>query len=118
MQQETLDTILEHLSHVNADIEAAAIISPEGVSLFSSLPQHLSGQRIGTIMATINYCGRFALQGACYGNLKHILLKLISGYILLTPLSANRSAVVIFKAETPLDSIVGDVPQLVTRLAA
>ena len=118
MQQETLNALRDHLTTINANVEATALISPDGVILFSSLPQYLNGQRVGSIMAAISYCGKQALQGACYGNLKHVLLKLISGYVLLSPISEGGFMAAIFKAETTLENIVADTPQLTMRLAA
>lgn len=118
MQQEALNTILDHLNGVNANVEATAVISADGAIISSSLPPHLSGQRLGTIMASISYCGKYVMDSADYGNLKHILLKLISGYVLLTPAQTGEVMVAVFKTETPLEDIVADAPRLAIRLAA
>jgi predicted regulator of Ras-like GTPase activity (Roadblock/LC7/MglB family) len=88
---ETLDTILKKLLSAIPEVNAAAIVSVEGLPIASALPQGVDETRIAAMTAALlSLAERTALE-MNKGEFEQVYVKGSSGYLLV--LSAGQNAV-------------------------
>jgi hypothetical protein len=88
---ETLEDILKDLEATVPDIEAAAIVSIEGLPIASALPADVDETRVAAMTAAMLSLGERAASELGKGELEQIFVKGKEGYIVA--MSAGPSAV-------------------------
>ncbi len=78
-----LNKILRSLQAGTPDIEAAALISEDGLVIASVLPQQLEEIRIAGMSATLLSLGTRASAELGRGNLKQVIIRGDRGYIVM-----------------------------------
>ncbi|MHA1674541.1 MAG: roadblock/LC7 domain-containing protein [Promethearchaeota archaeon] len=89
--EETLDDILHDLLYSIPEVQAAAIVSVEGLPIASALPPDADETRIAAMTAAILSLGERAAQELGKGTLEQVFVRGINGYILT--MSAGPNAV-------------------------
>ena len=87
--EETLDDILKNLLASIPEVQAAAIVSVEGLPIASALPAKADETRIAAMTAAILSLGERAAQELGKGTLEQIFVRGVNGYILTMSAGAN-----------------------------
>lgn len=117
MRDDMLKSILSDLNGSSADIEAAAIISTDGLMMASLLPAGLEEDRIGAMGAAILALGGRTAQELARGQLEQVLIKGHNGYVLLTNAGTDAVLAVMTKASAKLGLIFLDVKRAAESVA-
>ena len=83
MRAELLNTILNDLNAVSAEVVASAVISSDGLIMSSALTQDIDGDRLGAMSAAMLSLGDRAVQELGRGTLEQVIVKGRGGYIVL-----------------------------------
>jgi uncharacterized protein len=89
--EETLDDILKNLLAAIPEVQAAAIVSVEGLPIASALPFNVDETRIAAMTAAILSLGERAAQELGKGSLELVFVRGVNGYIIT--MSAGNNAV-------------------------
>jgi uncharacterized protein len=85
----TLDEFIE----VSPEVEAAAIVSADGLPIASALPDRVEEERLAAMSAALLILGDRAASGMGKGELSQIMVETGEGYVIL--MSAGPQAVLI-----------------------
>ena len=85
----TLDEFIE----VSPEVEAAAIVSADGLPIASALPDRVEEERLAAMSAALLILGERAASGMGKGELSQIMVETGEGYVIL--MSAGPQAVLI-----------------------
>ena len=99
-RSQTMYNLLRELQHASPDIEASAVVSVDGLSIASALPQDVEEDRVSAMSAAMlslgdrisSELGRGALnQVYVKGNESYVILMSIGEEAVLTALANNRA---------------------------
>jgi predicted regulator of Ras-like GTPase activity (Roadblock/LC7/MglB family) len=88
-----LDAVLREFVSSSTDIEAAAVVSFDGLPMASALPDGMQDERIAAMSAALLSLGERASQGLGRGELSQVFIEGEHGYVFL--LSADDEAVLV-----------------------
>ena len=117
MRADMLNSILSELNGTSADIEAAGIISTDGLMMASQLPAGMDEDRVGAMSAAMLSLGDRTAQELGRGNLEQVLVKGASGYVLMTGAGNDAVVTVIAKPQAKLGLIFLDVKRAAEQIA-
>ena len=109
MREEMLTSILSDLNGTSPDIEAASIISTDGLVMAAMLTPGMDEDRVGAMSAAILSLGDRTAQELSRGTLEQVLIKGDNGYILLTHAGDEAVLTVLAKPKSRLGLIFLDV---------
>ncbi len=109
-----LAAVLDEFLRVSPDVEAAAVVSGDGLPIASALPPHVEEDRLAAMSAALVSLGERAALGLEKGELAQVFVEGVSGYVVL--MAAGASAV--FVAVTSKNAKVGLVLYEMRRSAA
>jgi predicted regulator of Ras-like GTPase activity (Roadblock/LC7/MglB family) len=109
-----LAAALDDFLEVSPDVEAAAVVSADGLPMASALPPYVEEDRLAAMSAALLTLGERAAQGLGKGELAQVFVEGDQGYVVL--MSAGRNAVLV--AVTSKDSKVGLILYEMRRSAA
>jgi predicted regulator of Ras-like GTPase activity (Roadblock/LC7/MglB family)/quercetin dioxygenase-like cupin family protein len=90
----TLDDFLS----VSPEVEAAAVVSSDGLPMASALPSYVEEDRLAAMSAALLTLGERAAQGLGKGHLAQVFVEGRQGYVVL--MSAGESAVLVAVTST------------------
>jgi predicted regulator of Ras-like GTPase activity (Roadblock/LC7/MglB family) len=99
---------------VSPEVEAAAIVSGDGLPMASALPQNVEEDRLAAMSAALLILGERAARGLGKGELGQVLVEGSNGYVVL--MSAGSHAVLV--AVTSTDAKAGLLLFEMRRFAA
>lgn len=114
------EQLLERLRDLQAssgDVEAAAIVSVDGLSMASSLPGHIEEDRVSAMSAAMVSLGERISSELGRGLLEQVMVKGESGYVILTSVGEEAVLTVLARKEAKLGLIFLDVNRAVDALA-
>lgn len=117
MREDMLASILRELSGTSADIEAAAVISTDGLMMAAQLPQGIDGDRVGAMAAAMLSLGDRTAQELARGGLEQVLIKGNDGYVLMTHAGPDAVLSVLAKPTAKLGLIFLDVKRAADSVA-
>ncbi len=91
MRAEQLHAILRKLNAASGEVEAAAIVSTDGLVMASYIPEGIDDDRLGAMSAAMLSLGERAAMELGRGELEQVLVKGRDGFIIL--IHAGRDAV-------------------------
>ncbi len=109
MRADLLTSVLTELNGTSADIEASAIISPDGLMMASVLPVGLDEDRVGAMSAAMLSLGDRIADELARGTLEQVLIKGDKGYIVMTHGGPDAVLTVLAKPHAKLGLIFLDV---------
>lgn len=112
-KSQRLAEALDELLATSPEVEAAAIVSFDGLTMASSLPDEYSDDRVGAMSAALLSLGEQATQGLGRGELQQLFAEADGGYVFL--MSARDEAVLV--AITGTDAKIGLVLYEMRRAA-
>jgi predicted regulator of Ras-like GTPase activity (Roadblock/LC7/MglB family) len=89
---------LDDFLAVSPEVEAAAVVSADGLPMASALPAHVEEDRLAAMSAALLILGERAASGLGKGELSQVLVEGDDGYVVL--MSAGDQAVLVVVAAT------------------
>jgi predicted regulator of Ras-like GTPase activity (Roadblock/LC7/MglB family) len=117
MLADMLKSVLSELNGSSADIEASAIISTDGLTMASLMPQGIDEDRMGAMSAAMLSLGDRTAQELARGNLEQVLIKGADGYVLMTSAGKESVLTVLAKSNAKLGLILLDVKRAAQNVA-
>ena len=120
MTKSRTEQLLERLRDLQAssgDVEAAAIVSVDGLSMASSLPVHIEEDRFSAMSAAMVSLGERISSELGRGLLEQVMVKGESGYVILTSVGEEAVLTVLARKEAKLGLIFLDVNRAVDALS-
>ncbi len=90
---ELLAQALDRFLDVSPEVEAAAVVSGDGLPMASALPPHVEEDRLAAMSAALLTLGDRAAAGLGRGDLAQVFVEGASGYVIL--MAAGRDAVLV-----------------------
>lgn len=109
-----LAAVLDEFLRVSPDVEAAAVVSGDGLPMASALPPHVEEDRLAAMGAALVSLGERAAVGLDKGELAQVFVEGVLGYVVL--MAAGTGAV--FVAVTSKNAKVGLVLYEMRKSAA
>ncbi|MHB1324536.1 MAG: roadblock/LC7 domain-containing protein [Coriobacteriia bacterium] len=97
-REELLAKALDDLLREDADIQAAALVSLDGFTMASALPEGMQADRVGAMSAAILGLGERAAAELGRGHLSQVFIEGSNGYVLL--IAAGNRAVLTAMADS------------------
>lgn len=91
-RSDRLVQILNEFVDASRDVEAAAVVSLDGLAMASAVPDHMEEDRLGAMVAALLSLGEQAAVGLGRGALSQVFVEGAGGYVFL--MSARDQAVV------------------------
>ena len=88
-----LSAALDEFLAVSPDVEAAAIVSADGLPIASALPADVEEDRLAAMSAALLTLGEKAAEGLGKGELAQVFVEGATGYVVL--MSAGNNAVLV-----------------------
>lgn len=98
-----LNAALDGFLATSPEVEAAAVVSFDGLTMASSLPDEFTDDRVGAMSAALLSLGEQATRGLGRGELQQLFAEADGGYVFL--MSARDEALLV--AITGLDAKIG-----------
>lgn len=112
---ERYDQILSSLRNT-PDVEATALVSPDGLIMASVLPQNLEEDRVGAMSAAMLGLGQRIAMELNRGNLDQVYVKGEKGYILITSVGEEAVLLVITNQNAKLGMVFLDMKRTTEEL--
>lgn len=109
-----LAAALDEFLTVSPDVEAAAVVSADGLPMASALPPYVEEDRLAAMSAALISLGERAATGLEKGDLAQVFVEGADGYVVL--MAAGKSAVLV--AVTSKGAKVGLVLYEMRKIAA
>ena len=100
-----LNRILRSLQSGTPEVEAAALISEDGLVIASVLPQHVEEVRVAGMSATLLSLGTRAAAELGRGSLDQVLIRGDHGYVLMVNAASGTLLLVLATQEAKLGLI-------------
>lgn len=113
---EQLVTRLRDLQSSTGDVEAAAVVSVDGLSIASSLPAGIEEDRVSAMSAAMLSLGERISSELQRGELQQLYVKGENGYVILTAIGTEAVLTVLARKDARLGLIFLDVARAVTDL--
>lgn len=113
---EQLVARLRDLQASSGDVEAAAIVSVDGLSIASSLPVGTEEDRVSAMSAAMLSLGERISSELGRGLLQQVFVKGENGYVILTAVGEEAVLTVLARKEAKLGLIFLDVARTVQDL--
>ncbi len=100
---------LRELQYNSADVEAAAVVSVDGLSMASSLPPGIEEARVRPMSAAMLSLGERIASELSRGELEQVNVRGDNGYVILTNLGEEAVLTVLARKDAKLGLILLDV---------
>lgn len=113
------DQLVERLRDLQAssgDVEAAAIVSVDGLSMASSLPADIEEDRVSAMSAAMLSLGERISSELGRGELEQVMVKGENGYVILSAVGEEAVLTVLARKDAKLGLIFLDVNRTVEAL--
>jgi len=109
---------LRDLQASSGDVEAAAIVSVDGLSMASSLPADIEEDRVSAMSAAMLSLGERISSELGRGELEQVMVKGENGYVILTAVGEEAVLTVLARQDAKLGLIFLDVNRTVEALSS
>ncbi|MBC7810333.1 MAG: roadblock/LC7 domain-containing protein [Burkholderiales bacterium] len=119
MAKSRTEQLVERLRDLQAssgDVEAAAIVSVDGLSMASSMPADIEEDRVSAMSAAMLSLGERISSELGRGALEQVYVKGQNGYVILTAVGEEAVLTVLARKEAKLGLIFLDVARTVQDL--
>ncbi len=108
---------LRDLQATSADVEAAAIVSVDGLSMASSMPANIEEDRVSAMSAAMLSLGERIASELGRGSLDQVYVKGQHGYVILMSVGDEAVLTVLAREQAKLGLIFLDMGRAVKELA-
>ncbi len=119
MAKSRTEQLVERLRDLQAssgDVEAAAIVSVDGLSIASSMPVGIEEDRVSAMSAAMLSLGERIATELRRGHLQQVYVKGENGYVILTAVGEEAVLTVMARREAKLGLIFLDIGRTVQDL--
>jgi predicted regulator of Ras-like GTPase activity (Roadblock/LC7/MglB family) len=102
---QSLDSLMEH----SQDVQAAALVSLDGFTMASALPEGMQEDRVGAMSAAILGLGERAAAELGRGNLSQVFIEGADGYVLLMAAGGRAVLTVLADSTAKLGLVLYDM---------
>ncbi len=113
---ESLNKALKHLQSSTPELEAAALISEDGLVIASVLPQDVEEVRVAGMSATLLSLGGRAARELARGAMEQVLIRGERGYVVMTNAAAGTLLLVLATQDAKLGLIFLEMKQAVAEI--
>ncbi len=113
---EKLNQVLEKLKNDTPDLEAAALISEDGLLIASALPSDVDEERVAGMSATMLSLGSRAANELGRGGLEQVLIRGDAGYAILLNASVGTLLLALTSENAKLGLIFLDMKRAVSEI--
>jgi predicted regulator of Ras-like GTPase activity (Roadblock/LC7/MglB family) len=113
---ESLNNILRALQSGTPEIEAAALISEDGLMIASALPQHIDEVRVAGMSATLLSLGGRAARELERGSMNQVLIRGEKGYAVMVNAASSTMLLVLTTEDAKLGLIFLDLRKAVEEV--
>ncbi|MBO9309080.1 MAG: roadblock/LC7 domain-containing protein [Chloroflexi bacterium] len=120
MAKSRTEQLVEQLRDLQAssqDVEAAAIVSVDGLSMASVMPAHYEEDRVSAMSAAMLSLGERIASELGRGNLDTVYVKGQNGYVILMAVGQEAVLTVLAREQAKLGLIFLDMSRKVKELA-
>ncbi len=120
MAKSRTEQLVEQLRDLQAssqDVEAAAIVSVDGLSMASVMPAHYEEDRVSAMSAAMLSLGERIASELGRGNLDTVYVKGQNGYVILMAVGTEAVLTVLAREQAKLGLIFLDMSRKVKELA-
>ncbi|MDZ4670583.1 MAG: roadblock/LC7 domain-containing protein [Phototrophicales bacterium] len=120
MSKSRTEQLVERLRDLQAssgDVEAAAIVSVDGLSMASSLPADIEEDRVSAMSAAMLSLGERISSELGRGALEQVMVKGENGYVILTAVGEEAVLTVLARKDAKLGLIFLDINRSVEALS-
>ncbi len=114
--QKLIERLREFLK-ASPDIEGAAIVSVDGLTIASALQEGIEEDRVSAMSAAMLSLGERIAGELGRGELEQVYIKGENGYVLLMAIGNNAVLTIMAKIETKLGLILLEMKHVVAELA-
>jgi predicted regulator of Ras-like GTPase activity (Roadblock/LC7/MglB family) len=107
-----LDALMEH----SQDIQAAALVSLDGFTMASALPEGMQEDRVGAMSAAILGLGERAAAELGRGHLSQVFIEGADGYVLLMASGGRAVLTALADSSSKLGLVLYDMRQTATEI--
>ncbi len=100
---------LRELQASSPDIEASAIVSVDGLTIASALPQGIEEDRVSAMSAAMLSLGERIASELGRGSLEQVLIKGVSGYVILISVGEDAVLTALSREQAKLGLIFLDM---------
>ena len=111
-----LNRILRTLQSGTPEIEAAAVVSEDGLVIASALPQHIDEALVAGMSATLLSLGTRAASELGRGSLEQVLIRGPKGYVVMVHAAPGTLLLVLATAEAKLGLVFLDMRRAVAEI--
>jgi len=111
--------IVEHLRDMQAsspDIEASAVVSVDGLTIASALPQDVEEDRVAAMSAAMLSLGERIASELGRGSLEQVFIKGSNGYVLLMSVGENAVLTALARENARLGLLLLDMGRTAVAL--
>ena len=108
---------LRELQASSPDIEASAIVSVDGLSIASALPQGVEEDRVSAMSAAMLSLGERIASELGRGSLEQVYIKGVKGYVVLMSVGADAVLTALAREQAKLGLIFLDMRRAAEDLA-
>ncbi|MDX1995287.1 MAG: roadblock/LC7 domain-containing protein [bacterium] len=120
MAKSRTEQLVERLRDLQAssgDVEAAAVVSVDGLSMASSLPSNIEEDRVSAMSAAMVSLGERISSELGRGLMEQVMVKGENGYVILTSVGEEAVLTVLARKDAKLGLIFLDVNRTVDALS-
>jgi len=107
---------LRELQAISPDIEASAIVSVDGLTIASALPQGIEEERVSAMSAAMLSLGERIAMELGRGRLEQVYIKGENGYVILMAVGDEAVLTVLAREQAKLGLIFLDMRRAVQEL--
>lgn len=110
-KQAAWQALIDDLRVARPEVEAAAVLSPQGLAHVASVRPGLDVDvdRLGAMSAAVLALADRTAQALLRGELEQVMIKGSAGYVLMTPAGADAVLTVLCAPDAPLGIVFHDV---------
>jgi uncharacterized protein len=115
---EAMAAALNEFLDVSWEVEAAAVISPDGLPMASALPPDVEEDRLAAMSASLLTLGERAAEGLEKGQLAQVLVEGEQGYVLLMSAGSDALLVAVMSREAKVGLVLFEMRRAAASIAA
>jgi uncharacterized protein len=114
---ESLAQVLDEFLGVSSEVEAAAVVSVDGLPMASALPPHVEEDRLAAMSAALLTLGERAAAGLGKGGLAQVFVEGEFGYVVLMAAGSQAVLVAVTSREAKAGLIIFEMRRATERVA-
>lgn len=115
---EAMAAALNEFLDVSWEVEAAAVVSPDGLPMASALPPEVEEDRLAAMSASLLTLGERAAEGLDKGQLAQVLVEGDQGYVLLMSAGPDALLVAVMSREAKVGLVLFEMRRAAASIAA